>query len=121
MSERILQIDNLSTHYGRIPMLNNLSMYLKRGEITCVLGANGAGKSTLLKAILSMVKADTGDIIFDNRVYDVGAYYTFGNFSWDIIYMTMTDNTDIASIYKKSEKRANKELERLVKNYSELN
>jgi len=60
------------------------------------------------------------DIIFDNRVYDVGAYYTLGNFSWDIIYMTMTDNTDIASIYRKSEKVANKQLEKLIKNYSEL-
>lgn len=66
MSEKevLLKIDGLSTSYGRIPMLMNVSLELHQSSICCVLGANGAGKSTLVKAILGMVKADTGKITF---------------------------------------------------------
>ncbi|NCB30369.1 MAG: ABC transporter ATP-binding protein [Clostridia bacterium] len=62
MSEMLLKIEGLDTSYGRIPMLMNLSLDIHEKHVCCVLGANGAGKSTLVKAILGMVKADTGKI-----------------------------------------------------------
>ncbi|MCE5236216.1 MAG: ABC transporter ATP-binding protein [Clostridiaceae bacterium] len=64
MSETILKIENLSTSYGRIPMLMDVSLGFHDKSVCCVLGANGAGKSTLVKAILGMVKADKGTISF---------------------------------------------------------
>lgn len=67
MTEYILEMKDVNTHYGRIPMLMGASIKIKKGEVVCVLGANGAGKTTLLKAILGMVKADTGTIIFDGQ------------------------------------------------------
>lgn len=60
MNEMLLKIENLSTSYGRIPMLMGISLDIHENHVCCVLGANGAGKSTLVKAILGMVKADTG-------------------------------------------------------------
>ncbi len=63
MSEQnILQIQGLYTSYGRIPMLQDVSLDVPQGQVCCVLGANGAGKTTLVKAILNMVKADQGHI-----------------------------------------------------------
>ncbi len=63
MSEQnILQIQGLYTSYGRIPMLQDVSLDVPEGQVCCVLGANGAGKTTLVKAILNMVKADQGHI-----------------------------------------------------------
>lgn len=62
--ERLLKIEGLNTSYGRIPMLLDVSLEFHDKSICCVLGANGAGKSTLVKAILGMVKADHGKIIF---------------------------------------------------------
>lgn len=70
MTEKTLEIKNISTHYGRIPMLMDVSIDIEKGKIACVLGANGAGKSTLLKAILGMVKADTGSIILNGENID---------------------------------------------------
>ena len=67
MSELLLKIDNLSTSYGRIPMLMDVSLEFHESSVCCVLGANGAGKSTLVKAILGMVKADTGKVIFSGE------------------------------------------------------
>lgn len=63
----LLEVRQVNTFYGRIPMLLNLSLRIKEGETVCVLGANGAGKTTLLKTILGMVKADSGSIIFDGK------------------------------------------------------
>lgn len=65
MSELLLSINNVNTHYGRIPMLLDVSMDVRKGNVCCVLGANGAGKSTLVKTILGMVNADAGSIEFE--------------------------------------------------------
>ena len=56
----MLEVRNLYTSYGRIPMLMDVSLDIAEGEVSCVLGANGSGKTTLVKAILNMVKADQG-------------------------------------------------------------
>lgn len=64
MSEIILKVENLSTSYGRIPMLMGVNMNVHKGSVCTVLGPNGAGKSTLVKAILGLVRADNGRIFF---------------------------------------------------------
>ncbi len=56
----MLEIKGLHTSYGRIPMLMDVNLDIAEGEVSCVLGANGSGKTTLVKAILNMVKADSG-------------------------------------------------------------
>ena len=59
---KMLVLDGVSSRYERIPMLMNVNLAVNKGEIVCVLGANGAGKSTLLKAVLGLVKAQSGTI-----------------------------------------------------------
>lgn len=60
----MLTVKNVSTSYGSIPILKNVSIEVPRGSITCLLGSNGAGKTTLIKTILGLVKAQTGEITF---------------------------------------------------------
>jgi len=62
MSNTILEIDNLETHYGKIHALRGISFSVKAGEIVTLLGANGAGKSTTLKAISGLIRATSGTI-----------------------------------------------------------
>ena len=66
----LLEINGLHTRYGRIPMLMNVSVSIAEGNICCVLGANGAGKTTLIKAILRMVKADSGTMTLSGESID---------------------------------------------------
>lgn len=54
----MLNVSNLSVHYGRHIALEHVSINIRPGEIVVVLGANGAGKSTLLKAISGLVKTE---------------------------------------------------------------
>jgi len=62
MSNIILEIDNLETHYGKIHALRGISFSVKAGEIVTLLGANGAGKSTTLKAISGLIRTTSGTI-----------------------------------------------------------
>ncbi|MEE8341863.1 MAG: ABC transporter ATP-binding protein [Candidatus Neomarinimicrobiota bacterium] len=69
MSEVILSINNLSKSFGKRKAVDNLSFEIKAGEIFGFLGPNGAGKSTAIRAMLSLIKPDSGDIeIFDKSV-----------------------------------------------------
>ena len=60
----LLNIHNIYTAYDRIDVLEDVSIEVKQGEITCILGANGAGKSTLIRSILGLTPANRGKILF---------------------------------------------------------
>ncbi len=62
MSNIILDINNLETHYGKIHALRGISLAVEEGEIVTLLGANGAGKSTTLRAISGLIKTTSGSI-----------------------------------------------------------
>jgi branched-chain amino acid transport system ATP-binding protein len=65
MSEVILEINNLTSGYGDLPVLHEVSLSVNKGEIYSILGANGAGKSTLLNTLAGTVKATSGAINFN--------------------------------------------------------
>ena len=56
----MLEIANLSLHYGQHLALDRVSLSVGPGETVVVLGANGAGKSSLLKAAAGLVRSDAG-------------------------------------------------------------
>ncbi|MGJ4859333.1 ABC transporter ATP-binding protein [Labrys sp. KB_33_2] len=58
----MLELKSVSTSYGPVPMLRNVSLQVNRGELVCLLGPNGAGKSTTFNAICGLLKLDTGSI-----------------------------------------------------------
>jgi branched-chain amino acid transport system ATP-binding protein len=63
----MLTVETLSTYYGRIQALRDVSLRVAEGEIVAVIGSNGAGKSTLLNTISGMIPARSGQITFAGR------------------------------------------------------
>jgi branched-chain amino acid transport system ATP-binding protein len=63
----LLKIRNLQTFYGRIRVLDNVSLSVKPGEIVTLIGANGAGKSTMLNCISSLIPSREGEILFQGQ------------------------------------------------------
>ena len=61
----LLEIEHIYTAYDRIDVLEDVSIEVPKGEITCILGANGAGKSTLIRSVLGLTPANRGRIIFN--------------------------------------------------------
>ena len=60
-----LIVNKISKSYGNKPIVRDLSLNIKRGEIVGLLGPNGAGKTTTFYMIVGLVKPDTGSIILD--------------------------------------------------------
>ncbi len=63
----MLKIENVSTHYGQIQALHNVSVNIEQGEIVTLIGANGAGKTTLMMTICGDPRASSGKISFDGE------------------------------------------------------
>ena len=63
----MLRIRNLQTYYGRIRVLDNVSLSVKPGEVVTLIGANGAGKSTILNCISRLIPCREGEIFFQGE------------------------------------------------------
>ena len=61
----LLEVADLSTHYGRIQALHGVSLSVPKGSLVALVGANGAGKTTLLRTISGVQRASGGKIGFD--------------------------------------------------------
>jgi len=60
--EPVLEVRDLTVHYGNVLALESVSFTIQQGECVAIIGSNGAGKSTLLKAILGLIRADSGSV-----------------------------------------------------------
>jgi branched-chain amino acid transport system ATP-binding protein len=60
----ILEVTDLHSGYGRIPVLNGATLSVREGEILGILGHNGMGKTTLLRALIGHLPAKQGTITF---------------------------------------------------------
>ncbi|MFH8366794.1 ATP-binding cassette domain-containing protein [Streptomyces sp. NPDC018031] len=58
----LVELDGVAKHYGSVRALEGVSLQVRAGEITCVLGDNGAGKSTLIKIISGLHRHDAGTL-----------------------------------------------------------
>lgn len=66
--EYALQIKNLSRAYGELPILQNISLSIKKGEFVSVVGPSGCGKSTLLKVLAGLLQAQSDQLeVVENR------------------------------------------------------
>lgn len=63
----MIQIQNLSKHYGRLHAVENLDLEVARGEIFGFLGPNGAGKTTTIRCMMGILKASSGQVLLDGH------------------------------------------------------
>jgi branched-chain amino acid transport system ATP-binding protein len=63
----ILELQDVSTHYGPVRVLREVNLEIYPGEIVCLLGGNASGKTTTLKTILGYVIPTTGSLYLDGE------------------------------------------------------
>jgi urea transport system ATP-binding protein len=63
----MLRVDDVSLHYGASQALRGVSLDVRQGEVTCVLGRNGVGKTSLLRAIVGHRPISRGTIVLGDR------------------------------------------------------
>ena len=64
----ILELRNVSTHYGLVAVLRNVDVEIYPGEMVCLLGGNASGKTTTLRTILGFVEPSEGEVFLDGEV-----------------------------------------------------
>jgi len=64
MSETILQLKNLSRHFGGVAAVEGVDVEFPKGAIVGLIGPNGAGKTTLLQLISGVQMPNAGNIVF---------------------------------------------------------
>lgn len=63
----MIQIDKLNQFYGQSHTLWDLTLEIKKGRCTCLMGRNGVGKTTLSKAIMGLLPIQSGGLIYDGK------------------------------------------------------
>jgi simple sugar transport system ATP-binding protein len=65
--EPILEVRDISKFFGSVNALRDISLAVRPGQVTCVLGDNGAGKSTLIKILSGVFPPDEGEFLVNGR------------------------------------------------------
>jgi branched-chain amino acid transport system ATP-binding protein len=63
----LLEVKNLNAGYGAIQILREISIRVDEGEAVAIMGPNGAGKTTLMRALVGVLPAMSGTVVFDGR------------------------------------------------------
>src|ERR1700729_1374180 len=63
----LLHLDDVTTYYGKMRILEGISIEVDAGELVCLLGGNASGKSTTLKTILGIVRPRAGRVMLEGE------------------------------------------------------
>ena len=67
----MIKIQNIKKKFGKLEVLKDINLEIKKGEIVAILGPSGSGKSTLLRCINLLEKPNGGNILFmGNNILD---------------------------------------------------
>ena len=86
----LLEVEGVSSGYGSVTIVHDVSLRLDRGELATIIGPNGAGKSTLMKAIFGLLSVTAGSVHFDGR--DVSAVPPSKMVALGASFVPQTDN-----------------------------
>ena len=64
----ILYLEGITVSFDGFKALNDLNLYIERGELRCIIGPNGAGKSTMMDVVTGKTRPDEGTAYFDRNL-----------------------------------------------------
>lgn len=102
-----LSIKNIVKKYSKETVLDNLTMYIEKGEISVIIGESGNGKTTLLRCLNGLTAIDEGEVFLNGEKIDLLNNKEFGlifqSFNLFPQYNVLTNITlPLNSMYKKS-------------------
>lgn len=86
----LLQVMNLSKHFGKVKALNNASLRLMPGEIRALLGSNGSGKSTMAKILGGLFVKNSGDISINGENVEINSPLDSHKYGISIAYQDLS-------------------------------
>ena len=124
----LLEIDDLYVGYDEADVLSGVSLEVKPGKITCLLGANGAGKTTLIRALLALTPTRQGKIFFDGEEITHQATHNIVRLGISTIpegrrvfpKLTVIENLLTGAILEKNKRKIGSRMEEVLKIFPQL-
>jgi D-xylose transport system ATP-binding protein len=93
----LLELQNVKKHFAAIQVLRGVSMTVRAGQVTALVGDNGAGKSTLIKGLAGIHQFDDGAIIWEGRKVDIPNPRAASAIGIEFVYqdLALCDNLDV--------------------------
>ncbi len=116
------RLDDISVRYGPKIVMQNLSLDVVEGAITCIIGLSGAGKSTILRLINGLKKPDSGTVTVGGReittmpereLIDLRRSIGFA-FQFSALFDSLTIGENVALPLREHTKMSNEEIAQLV-------
>ncbi len=113
MSEKILEIENLTKKFGSLVALNGVSFSVEKGEVIGLIGPNGAGKTTLFNTACGFYRCTSGTIRYKgkditrsspDKLTKLGMVRTF-QIPRPFRELTVYENVAVGTLFSSSEKR----------------
>lgn len=115
----LLELKNISVSYDAVSALQDLSIYIDKGEMVSIVGSNGAGKTTTCKAISGVLNLKSGQVIFEGE--DITRVPSYDRVELGIIQcpegrhlfpeMTVMENLQMGAYCKRGRKDEEKNLQ----------
>jgi branched-chain amino acid transport system ATP-binding protein len=125
---RVLELRNVSTHYGMVSVLRNVDVEIFYGEMVCLLGGNASGKTTTLKTILGYVKPSEGEVLLDGEVVSglptdeiVGRGISMVPENRRLFAtMTVSENLDLGAYQRKDKAKVAEDREKMLETFPRI-
>jgi branched-chain amino acid transport system ATP-binding protein len=118
----VLELRNVSTHYGLVAVLRGVNIEIYPGEMVCLLGGNASGKTTTLKTILGYVKPSEGEVLLRGEVVSGLATSEIVSRGISMVPenrrlfgdMTVSENLDLGAYQRKDKAKIAKDREQVL-------
>ena len=125
---RKLSVISVTAGYDRADVLKGVSVEVKPGTVTCILGANGAGKSTLIRTILGLNRVRKGEVYFGgNAIANMPTHKiaalgiaTVPEGNRVLPRMTVLDNLKVGGLLMRDSRRVAARMEELFETFPRL-
>jgi branched-chain amino acid transport system ATP-binding protein len=122
----LLKLNNIETYIGQYHILQGVSLEVKKGEVTVLLGRNGAGKTTTLRTIMGLNPASKGSIVYKGEEIQFLPTYTIAQKGIGYVPedqgifagLTVEENMKVA--IQKDNEETNKRLEYILNLFPDL-
>ncbi|MGM9521050.1 MAG: ABC transporter ATP-binding protein [Oscillospiraceae bacterium] len=97
-----LQVKNISVSFDGVPILEDVSLTLREGELVCLLGISGSGKTTLFNVISGLLKPDSGTVLLEGEDVTAKPGHISYMLQKDLLlpYRTIEDNAAMPLLIK---------------------
>jgi branched-chain amino acid transport system ATP-binding protein len=121
----LLEITDLTVHYGKAKAVENVSLSVAEGEIVCIVGSNGAGKTTILSAVCGLKRPTSGEIRYMGHRIDGRPAHQIVKMgvvqvpAGRLIFspMTVLDNLKLGAFLRKDRAQVRKDLEAVYEHF----